>query len=36
MAVKLAALRPATVMPGHLGPLTGDDVVPLLEAAATP
>ena len=31
---KLAALRPATVCPGHLGPLTGHDVVPLLEAAA--
>src|SRR3954452_11774551 len=31
---KLAALHPATVCPGHLGPLTGDDVMPLLEAAA--
>jgi hydroxyacylglutathione hydrolase len=31
---KLAALRPATVCPGHLGPLTGPDVVPRLEAAA--
>ncbi len=32
---KLAALDPATVLPGHLGPLTGPDVVAQLEAAAT-
>lgn len=31
---KLAALRPAIVGPGHLGPLTGDDVVEQLERAA--
>lgn len=31
---KLAALGPATVLPGHLGPLTGPDVVAQLEAAA--
>ena len=31
---KLAALRPAVVCPGHLGPLTGPDVVAQLEAAA--
>jgi hydroxyacylglutathione hydrolase len=31
---KLAALRPATVFPGHLGPLSGPDVVEQLEAAA--
>jgi hydroxyacylglutathione hydrolase len=31
---KLAALRPAVVCPGHLGPLTGPDVVEQLEAAA--
>jgi hypothetical protein len=31
---KLAALRPAVVGPGHLGPLTGPDVVAQLEAAA--
>lgn len=31
---KLAALRPAIVLPGHLGPLTGPDVVAQLEAAA--
>ncbi len=31
---KLAALRPALVCPGHLGPLTGPDVVARLEAAA--
>jgi len=31
---KLAALNPATVWPGHLGPLTGPDVVEQLEAAA--
>jgi len=31
---KLAALRPETVVPGHLGPLTGPDVVAQLEAAA--
>ena len=31
---KLAALRPAVVLPGHLGPLTGPDVVEQLEAAA--
>jgi glyoxylase-like metal-dependent hydrolase (beta-lactamase superfamily II) len=31
---KLAALRPAIVAPGHLGPLTGPDVVAQLEAAA--
>jgi hydroxyacylglutathione hydrolase len=31
---KLAALRPETVWPGHLGPLTGPDVVEQLEAAA--
>jgi hydroxyacylglutathione hydrolase len=32
---KLAALQPAIVLPGHLGPLTGPDVVAKLEAAAT-
>ena len=32
---KLAALRPAVVCPGHLGPLTGPDVVAQLEAAAS-
>lgn len=31
---KLAALRPEVVCPGHLGPLTGPDVVAQLEAAA--
>ena len=31
---KLAALEPAIVLPGHLGPLTGPDVVAQLEAAA--
>jgi hydroxyacylglutathione hydrolase len=31
---KLAALQPATVWPGHLGPLEGRDVVASLEAAA--
>ena len=31
---KLAAMQPATVLPGHLGPLTGPDVVAQLEAAA--
>ncbi len=31
---KLAAFRPAVVCPGHLGPLTGPDVVAQLEAAA--
>jgi hydroxyacylglutathione hydrolase len=31
---KLAALRPAVVLPGHRGPLTGPDVVAQLEAAA--
>lgn len=31
---KLAALGPAIVLPGHLGPLTGPDVVAQLEAAA--
>ncbi len=31
---KLAALRPAVACPGHLGPLTGPDVVAQLEAAA--
>ena len=31
---KLAALRPRIVCPGHLGPITGPDVVDLLEAAA--
>jgi hydroxyacylglutathione hydrolase len=31
---KLAALRPAVVCPGHLGPLTGPDVVAQLEACA--
>jgi hydroxyacylglutathione hydrolase len=31
---KLAGLRPAVVCPGHLGPLTGPDVVAQLEAAA--
>jgi hydroxyacylglutathione hydrolase len=31
---KLAELRPAVVCPGHLGPLTGPDVVTQLEAAA--
>jgi hydroxyacylglutathione hydrolase len=30
---KLAALEPAIVLPGHLGPLTGPDVVAQLEAA---
>ena len=34
--LKLAALRPATVWPGHRGPLTGPDVVAQLEAAAAP
>jgi hypothetical protein len=33
---KLAALRPAVVWPGHLGPLDGPDVVERLEAAGTP
>jgi glyoxylase-like metal-dependent hydrolase (beta-lactamase superfamily II) len=32
--LKLAELNPATVWPGHLGPLTGPDVVEQLEAAA--
>jgi hydroxyacylglutathione hydrolase len=31
---RLAGLRPAVVGPGHLGPLTGPDVVAQLEAAA--
>ena len=31
---KLAAMQPATVLPGHLGLLTGPDVVAQLEAAA--
>jgi hydroxyacylglutathione hydrolase len=31
---KLAALRPAIALPGHLGPLSGPDVVAQLEAAA--
>jgi glyoxylase-like metal-dependent hydrolase (beta-lactamase superfamily II) len=31
---KLAGLRPGVVCPGHLGPLTGPDVVAQLEAAA--
>lgn len=31
---KLAGLRPQTVWPGHLGPLTGPDVVEQLERAA--
>ena len=31
---KLAALRPAIALPGHLGPLEGPDVVAQLEAAA--
>jgi hydroxyacylglutathione hydrolase len=31
---KLAGLRPAVVCPGHLGPLTGTDVVAQLAAAA--
>jgi hydroxyacylglutathione hydrolase len=31
---KLAELRPAIACPGHLGPLTGTDVVAQLEAAA--
>jgi glyoxylase-like metal-dependent hydrolase (beta-lactamase superfamily II) len=31
---KLAASRPAVVLPGHLGPLAGPDVVAQLEAAA--
>jgi hydroxyacylglutathione hydrolase len=31
---KLAALRPTVACPGHLGPLTGPDVVMQLEAAA--
>jgi glyoxylase-like metal-dependent hydrolase (beta-lactamase superfamily II) len=31
---KLAALAPAVVCPGHLGPLTGPDAVAQLEAAA--
>ena len=31
---KLAAMEPATVLPGHLGPLIGPDVVAQLEAAA--
>ncbi len=33
---KLAELRPATVCPGHRGPLTGPDVHALLSAAARP
>jgi glyoxylase-like metal-dependent hydrolase (beta-lactamase superfamily II) len=33
---KLAELRPATVCPGHRGPLTGPDVVERLSAAARP
>ena len=33
---KLAAMNPAIVVPGHLGPLTGPDVVTQLEAAAAP
>ncbi len=33
---KLAAMRPDIVVPGHLGPLTGPDVVTQLEAAAAP
>ena len=32
--VKLAALRPSLVLPGHLGPLAEPDVAPQLEAAA--
>lgn len=32
---KLAALRPRIVAPGHLGPVTGPDVVEQLEAAAS-
>ena len=32
--LKLASLRPAVACPGHLGPLTGPDVVAQLEAAA--
>jgi hydroxyacylglutathione hydrolase len=32
--LKLAELRPAIACPGHLGPLTGPDVVAQLEAAA--
>jgi hydroxyacylglutathione hydrolase len=31
---KLAAMRPAVAFPGHLGPLTGPDLVAQLEAAA--
>ena len=31
---KLAAMEPAIALPGHLGPLTGPDVVAQLEAAA--
>ena len=31
---KLAELEPRIVLPGHLGPLRGPDVVPLLRAAA--
>jgi glyoxylase-like metal-dependent hydrolase (beta-lactamase superfamily II) len=31
---KLAALRPAIALPGHLGPLDGPDVIAQLEAAA--
>ena len=31
---KLAALKPKVVLPGHLGPLSGPDVAPQLEAAA--
>ena len=33
---KLASLRPAIALPGHLGPLSGPDVVDQLEAAARP
>jgi glyoxylase-like metal-dependent hydrolase (beta-lactamase superfamily II) len=33
---KLAALRPDVVLPGHLGPATGPDLVAQLEAAAGP
>jgi hydroxyacylglutathione hydrolase len=32
---KLAALEPRIVCPGHQGPLSGPEVVPLLEAAAS-
>jgi glyoxylase-like metal-dependent hydrolase (beta-lactamase superfamily II) len=31
---RLAALEPRAVWPGHLGPLSGPDVVPMLERAA--